>query len=49
MWKIFLSRFKLVRELLGLINENSPVSNDKTTASKSSLGSAYKLRKVRRD
>lgn len=47
-WKIFLSRFKLVRELLGLINDNVPASNDSNVAAKSASAAA-KSRKIRRD
>lgn len=40
-WKLFLSRFKLVRELLGGMNDNSPSAGDNKGKTKS--------KKIRKD
>jgi hypothetical protein len=44
-WKLFLSRFKLVRELLGQINDNSSENQSNRTKSASSSSKGKKLRK----
>uniref|UniRef100_A0A1Q3FWJ9 Protein with signal anchor n=1 Tax=Culex tarsalis TaxID=7177 RepID=A0A1Q3FWJ9_CULTA len=52
-WKLFLSRFKLVRELLGLAQSaDSPTHTDSTAPAAGSGGDGSKsrnTRKVRRD
>jgi len=51
-WKFFLSRFRLVRELLGQMNDNSPVNNsnaNKNTNKDSDLRKGGKSKKVRRE
>lgn len=52
-WKLFLSRFKLVRELLGLMNEAATSSssgvNDTKKEKSSSVNRSNKERKMRRD
>ncbi|XP_055323420.1 small integral membrane protein 13 [Sitodiplosis mosellana] len=44
-WKVFLSRFRLVRELLGQISDGSPSTN----GSKSSDSTKGRVKKTRRD
>ncbi|KNC33279.1 hypothetical protein FF38_07514 [Lucilia cuprina] len=50
-WKAFLSKFRLVRELLGQTNaDGTPYSNGETTSlTSSSLPTQNKLKKLRKD
>uniref|UniRef100_A0A1I8MKY5 Small integral membrane protein 13 n=1 Tax=Musca domestica TaxID=7370 RepID=A0A1I8MKY5_MUSDO len=49
-WKAFLSKFRLVRELLGQTNpDGSPATPEKTSDSISSTQSHAKIRKIRKD